>query len=197
MSVVLVLNADYSLIEVITWQRAVTMILLEKVRLVEHYSGRVLRATSMSMPFPAVVVWTRYVRAHRRVRFSRRHVLARDRHTCQYCGARPRRAGGAPALDRLTLDHVVPRQQATEGRVLLPWSGARVRVTSWQNVLTACRPCNGRKANRTPSQAGMAMLSRPRAPGPVELAWLTLTGEVVPEEWRNYLPDALVRALTG
>ncbi len=71
---------------------------------------------------------------------SRREVLRRDNHTCQYCGS----------TRRLTLDHIVPRSK-----------GGR---HSWDNVVTACEPCNTRKGNRTPQQAGMALQSQPGPP---------------------------------
>jgi 5-methylcytosine-specific restriction endonuclease McrA len=66
------------------------------------------------------------------ITFSRLNIYTRDRFSCQYCGARFRR-------EDLTFDHVVPRS-----------AGGR---TSWENIVTACVPCNARKANRTPREA--------------------------------------------
>lgn len=71
---------------------------------------------------------------------SRRNVLKRDRYICQYCGS----------SQRLTLDHVVPRFQGGPHR--------------WDNVVTACEPCNSRKGDKTPKQAGMVLQTKPKAP---------------------------------
>lgn len=71
---------------------------------------------------------------------SRRELLRRDRHTCQYCGS-----GKA-----LTLDHVLPRSKG----------GAH----TWDNLVIACAPCNQQKGDRTPDQAGMTLKTQPKAP---------------------------------
>lgn len=189
MQSVLVLNADYSLLDVVSWQQAVSMLVTKKVRLVQEYVGRVLRSASATMPFPAVVVRTSYIRPQRKIRFSRKNILARDAYACQYCGAQPRRTSGLPDLEALTIDHVVPRAQSQGGWVTLPWSGARVRVTSWENVLTACSPCNGAKADRTPQQAGMTPRKFPRTPSGFDLVSMSVFRYEIPEEWKMYLPE--------
>lgn len=71
---------------------------------------------------------------------SRREVLRRDNHTCQYCGSNK----------HLTLDHVIPVSRGGEHK--------------WDNVVTACEKCNQRKSNRTPDDAGMLLHTKPRAP---------------------------------
>lgn len=70
----------------------------------------------------------------------RREVLRRDRHTCQYCGSQK----------QLTLDHVIPRAQGGQH--------------TWDNVVTACSPCNAKKGARTPLQSKMPLQRRPKAP---------------------------------
>lgn len=77
------------------------------------------------------------------VKFNRRSVLARDDHTCQYCGVR-----FPPA--RLTIDHVIPRSQ----------DGG----TTWDNIVCACHRCNVRKGGRTPAQAGLRLIRKPVKP---------------------------------
>lgn len=185
--VVLVLNADFSLLEVVDWQAAVSMLILDKVRMVEEYAGRFLRSTSVTMPFPAVVVRTEYVKTKRRTKFSRKNVLARDSYTCQYCGAKPRRSNGSPDLAALTLDHVVPRAQSKDGWVMS--SGKRVRITSWENITTACEPCNALKADRTPQQAQMTLRRPPRPPTAVDVVWMGMFRHTIPSEWKDYLPE--------
>jgi 5-methylcytosine-specific restriction endonuclease McrA len=71
---------------------------------------------------------------------NRREVLRRDRHSCQYCGSQK----------QLTLDHVVPRSQGGPH--------------TWENIVTACAPCNAQKGARTPVQARMPLQRQPKAP---------------------------------
>jgi 5-methylcytosine-specific restriction endonuclease McrA len=75
----------------------------------------------------------------------------------------------------LTYDHVVPRAQGG--------------ITSWTNVVTCCIPCNARKGNRTPAQAGMPLRQAPVRPAPGNHATRVIPGSVVPEMWRAYLPS--------
>jgi 5-methylcytosine-specific restriction endonuclease McrA len=114
---------------------------------------------------PSVVrLIRRFRRFRREVRYSKQNIFARDQWTCQYCGERR-------PTNELTQDHVFPRAQ-----------GGR---TCWENVVTCCTDCNTRKANRTPAQAGMKLISRPRKP-----AWLPMfvinLGPRVPPAWKDY-----------
>src|SRR4051812_8450131 len=122
--------------KVISWQPAVTLIVLGKVELLEAYD-QVVRGINHTLEMPSVVRLRRYARGRKMgVKFSRANVYRRDRFTCQYCGARP-------GADSLTFDHVVPRAQ-----------GGR---TEWTNIATACVECNAVKADRTPEQARMVL----------------------------------------
>lgn len=183
----LVLNQDFTPLEVISWQSAMSKFVRGKVEVVEGYEGRVVRSPSVTFPLPAVV---RNVGkfSKRKVRFSRKNILARDAYTCQYCGVRPKKSSGAPDLSELTIDHVVPRAQSVDGWVVLPWNKERVRVSSWENVLTACYSCNTKKADRRPDQAGLKMSKTPKPPSTVDIAWMGLFGVEIPEEWKSYLP---------
>ena len=143
------------------------MLLIEKVEVLENYD-RWLHAISWSVAMPAVCRLHHHVRRRRvRVALSRRNVFYRDKHECQYCGERfpPR---------ELTCDHVKPRSQ-----------GGR---TSWENMVTACGPCNRRKGGRTPEQARMKLATVPIRPEhlPVEFTLNVGTG-AVPEAWTPYL----------
>lgn len=185
---VLVLNIDYTPLEVVPWRDAMEKILLGKAELVEGYAGRFIRSAKKSWAWPAVVrLTTGYVK--RKVKLSRKNVLARDSYTCQYCGVRPRKSGGAPQLEDLTIDHVFPKSRAKNGWVNLPWNGDRARVTSWENLLTSCERCNTGKADRTPKEAGLTMRSRPKAPGTMDVARMSIMSVRIPEEWKMYLPE--------
>ncbi|HEY64749.1 MAG TPA: HNH endonuclease [Caldilineae bacterium] len=162
---VLVLNATYEPLSVVSLKRAVVLLLKEKAEIVEATEA-VLRSERMSLPVPLVIRLVYYVRIPRRlgVPLTRRTVMARDQYTCQYCGAQPGRS-------ELTLDHVIPRSQGGE--------------TKWENVVTACRTCNQRKGNRTPEQAGLRLLNKPKRPRYVAVA---LIGEPAHYEvWGKYL----------
>ena len=86
----------------------------------------------------------------------------RDRFTCQYCGER----------EELTFDHVIPRSKGGQ--------------TTWENVVAACSPCNLRKRDRLPHEAGMPLQKTPRAPHPD--VYLTLGTRSIPRSWHPYLP---------
>ncbi|MEM6926110.1 MAG: HNH endonuclease [Myxococcota bacterium] len=187
MNAVLVLNADYSPLRVVPWQRAIGMLLDDKASLVQAYANRMIRSASLSLPHPAVVALHRYSKFRSRVRFNRANVLARDHYTCQYCGLEPRRASGRPDLTELTIDHVVPRAQAREGRVFV--RGQWRPVTCWENVTTACVDCNVDKADQTPREAGMTLRTSPRAPTHLDVLWMALFSVDIPEEWREFLPE--------
>jgi 5-methylcytosine-specific restriction endonuclease McrA len=140
----LVLNADYTPLSYYPlslwpWQTAIKAVFLERVDIVASYE-RVVHSPSWVMQVPSVIALRQYVRPSEFPAFTRFNVFLRDRFSCQYCGS--------PA--QLTFDHVVPRRL-----------GGR---TSWENVATACAPCNMRKGGRTPKQAHMPLLIEPIRP---------------------------------
>ena len=165
MTAVLVLNATYEPLSVVSIRRAIVLLLKEKAELLEAAEAT-LRATGLSMPVPLVIRMVYYVRIPKNsvLPLSRRTVMARDQYTCQYCGMAPIRA-------ELTLDHVVPRSRGGK--------------SEWENVVVACRGCNQKKGNRTPREAQMTLLREPHRPRYVALA---LLGEPTHREvWSKYL----------
>lgn len=103
---VLVLNASYEPLNVVSVQRAVTLLLKEKAQAVE-VACAAIRSERLAIPIPLVIRLVAYVRIPHRWRtpVTRRGVLARDGYTCQYCGVQPGRAA-------ITVDHVVPRSRS-------------------------------------------------------------------------------------
>lgn len=184
----LLLNADYRPLTILGWQRAVTLVMADKAHCLEDYASRTIRSPSEAMPWPAVVVLRRYVAVRPRIKMSRTNILARDGYQCGYCGVRPVSAGGRPILSELSIDHVVPRAQAMDGWVSLK-GGRRVSVTSWENVVTACMPCNLSKADRTPAQAGLVLRHQPVRPKAWDVLRIAFTRVHVPDEWKAYLPQ--------
>ena len=165
MSQVLVLNATYEPMNVVSVRRAVLLLVKEKAEIVEA-AAAYLRSERLTLPVPLVIRLVYYVRIPRSfaVPLSRRTVLARDHYTCQYCGAQPGRAG-------LTIDHVLPRSRAGK--------------TVWENVVVACGVCNRRKGNRTPEEAGMPLGRRPGRPRYVAVT--LLAGASAPKVWNKYM----------
>lgn len=162
----LLLNSSYEPLRIISWQRAVTLFYLDKVEVVRSYD-KVLRSASRVLPTPAVVRLFRFVRRHRvRIAFSRRNVFLRDGYRCQYCGE------VLPAAE-LTTDHVVPR--------------SRGGPTSWDNVVTACSPCNRRKGGRSPAQAHMELAKRPRRPAHLPGLAARIRRHDAPPSWHDFL----------
>jgi 5-methylcytosine-specific restriction endonuclease McrA len=161
----LLLNATFEPMKVISWQRAIVLLVLGKAELVEAYDD-VVRGKNHALQLPSVVRLRRYARQDRRVKFSRTNVYRRDGFACQYCGAQP-------GVALLTLDHVLPRAQ-----------GGR---TEWTNIVTACHDCNRKKGGRTPRQAGMVLRVPPVQPDWVPAVTIRVSLRSVPDAWRDYL----------
>jgi 5-methylcytosine-specific restriction endonuclease McrA len=161
---VLVLNASYEPINVCTVRRAAVLVLKERAEILEH-ADRVLHAERLTMPRPAVIRLTTYVRiprdAHAR-RITRRAVFARDRWTCQYCGT---------ARNSLTVDHVIPRSKGGS--------------SSWDNIVASCAPCNRRKGDRLPTQVDMHPRRKPAVPSPT--IFVHVATPTIPSVWEQYL----------
>lgn len=165
----LVLNADYTPLSYYPlslwpWQTAVKAVFLERVDILANYE-REVHSPSLDMKIPSVIALRQFVKPNEFPAFTRFNVFLRDRFSCQYCGS-PK---------HLTFDHVVPRRL-----------GGR---TTWENVATACAPCNLAKGGRTPGQAHMPLLTMPIRP----TSWqLQERGRAFPpnflhETWRDWL----------
>lgn len=163
----LLLDQGYQPISAISWQRAVTLLTLGKVEVIETYKDRKLRSRTWVIKMPAVVRLVKAFKRHKkRVKFSRHNVLARDHWKCQYCGKKK-------PTQELTYDHVIPRAQGG--------------ITKWENIVTCCVDCNSRKGGRTPQQAGMRLISQPVRPSWVPIFSITTKKGNTPEEWRDYI----------
>lgn len=140
----LVLNADfrplsYFPLSLWPWQEAIKAVFLDRVTILAEYED-VVHSQRHAMRVPSVVVLKDYVKPRKRVAFTRFNLFLRDEFCCQYCGAK----------GDLTFDHVVPR--------------SRGGVTSWENVVAACSPCNLRKANKSLRQSLMRLRRAPERP---------------------------------
>ena len=165
----LVLNADYRPLSYYplslwSWQDAIKAIFLDRVTVLSHYDRRV-SSPSFQMKLPSVVCLKTFVKPSRHPAFTRFNVFLRDRFSCQYCGTR----------EDLTFDHVIPR--------------SRGGLTTWENVVAACSPCNLRKGGHMPDDCGMHPMQEPFPPTVHDLH---RNGRLFPpnylhESWIDYL----------
>lgn len=165
----LVLNADYRPLSYYplslwSWQDAIKAVFLDRVNIVSEYD-RVVRSPAFEMRIPSVVSLKTYVKPARHPAFTRFNLFLRDRFTCQYCGDRR----------DLTFDHVTPRSKGGQ--------------TTWDNVVTACSPCNLLKGGQMPAEARMWPEHKPIQP---TISQLHTNGRMFPpnflhDSWQDYL----------
>ena len=163
----LLLNATYEPLRVVHWQKAITLLVPGEGRghlgLRPGDSGRLVQHQA-AVRHPAPPLHPVLSDGFDYVPFSRANIYARDNHSCQYCGDR------FPP-PQLTFDHVVPVAQ-----------GGR---KDWENIVTCCITCNRRKGGRTPEQAGMRLVRRPRRPPALPHLTLSLGVHRTPDSWRD------------
>ncbi|MER3434367.1 MAG: HNH endonuclease [Leptolyngbya sp. ERB_1_1] len=162
MGKVLVLNASYEPLNITSWRRAVVLLIKGKAEQVEH-NGKFIYS---GFPLPTVIRLRHYVRVpYKEIPLTRKNLLHRDGHSCQYCGY---------TGDDLTLDHVIPR--------------SRGGGDSWENIVTACVRCNVKKGSRTPKEATMPLRNPPHRPH--SSLYFEVTKHVkngVNQEWQKYV----------
>ncbi len=163
MNPVLLLNASYEPLHICSWKRAVLLLLKGKAETVER-NGKQL---CPGMPMPVVIRLRYYIKMpFKEIPMTRKNVMHRDNHTCQYCG---RKAD-------LTIDHVIPRSKGGKD--------------TWDNVVIACLRCNVTKGDRTPAEAQMALKRPPVRPFnfvQFELSKQQQAGPKEYEQWKKYL----------
>ena len=160
---VLVLNQNYEPLNICSVRRALVLVDKGKAEFLQDGRGE-LRTIRRTIPVPSVIRLMYLVKrplGHRRL--SRREIFERDNYTCQYCGE---------ATRDLTLDHIFPRVHG----------GGH----AWENVVSACIPCNHRKAGRTPQEAHMRLLKRPLPPKPNP--YYMFTRRRLQDDWKPFIP---------
>jgi 5-methylcytosine-specific restriction endonuclease McrA len=161
---VLLLNATFEPLAVVTAKRAVVLMLTGKAECVEAtFGGAAFHSENLTVPAPSVMRLSRYVRVpyRRSVPMTRAGVLRRDGRRCAYCGKRAD-----------TIDHVVPR--------------SRGGGHTWDNCVAACRLCNSRKADRLIEDIGWSLAFVPRPPDRAAGGILVLAVEPLPA-WEPWL----------
>jgi 5-methylcytosine-specific restriction endonuclease McrA len=159
---VLVLNASYEPLSLVSVRRAIVLLLNEKAELLEA-TQQMLYAATRAIPVPLVIRLVHYVRLpHRKVPATRAAIMLRDAYTCQYCGEMPGRA-------YLTVDHVLPRSRGGQH--------------GWHNLVTACKECNQKKGSSTPDEAQMRLIRKPLEPSYIAL--VLLSNPIAAERWEQ------------
>ena len=161
---VLLLNVSYMPIAILSWKRAVGLVLSrDKAMICASYDSHpsavfdaaVVRLT-VPTPNPYDLV--------RSMKYSKKNVFMRDNYSCVYCGQR------GTAHD-LTIDHVLPRSRGGK--------------TCYSNCVTSCKKCNSKKDNKTPDEIGFKARAEPRAPSLSDILGVSR----VPPEWKPWLPS--------
>jgi 5-methylcytosine-specific restriction endonuclease McrA len=160
----LVLNAGYEPLAVVSFRRAIVLVLAGKATVVVDGPSPVVSG-SLTLPRPSVILLARYVRVPhgRSVPVSRRGVLRRDEHRCAYCGR-----------SAATIDHVLPRSR-----------GGR---DTWENLVACCLRCNNTKGDHTPAEMGWQLRFTPRMPQ--GRGWVVRGFERPLPQWNEYLSTA-------
>lgn len=161
----LVLNAGYEPLAVVTFRRALMLVLHEKASVVMADDEHPVLGIEVGFARPSVILLKRYVRppSSRRTPVSRRGVLRRDGHRCAYCGAAAS-----------TIDHILPRSRGGQD--------------SWENLVACCLRCNNVKGDRTPTEMGWSLRTRPEQPRGT--AWLVSGFERAQPQWEQFLAPA-------
>ena len=161
-SAVLVLNANYSPMTVCTAKRAISLYYLNKIDVLSNYNEKV-HSPSISLDLPSIIKIKTYIKNNSMaVEISRKNVVVRDDYTCQYCKKKNK---------SLTVDHVIPKFRGGQD--------------SWENLVAACKNCNQIKGERTPEEARMPLIRKPKRPNRIHYFQRLVKKKQV--DWRPYL----------
>lgn len=166
---VLLLNASEEVLDIIDWVKAVKLLFAEKAEKPHNHTDCYkIKTTSGYFELPSVIILREYVRVpyFRSKSPSKRNVYRRDGNRCQYCGCHLNSKNAS-------IDHVMPR--------------SRGGGHTWNNIVSACKPCNRKKSNRTPDEARMPLQKPPVAPTRNAIMFASLEGREHWERWAKLL----------
>jgi 5-methylcytosine-specific restriction endonuclease McrA len=166
----LLLSANYLPLQILHWQEAVKLIYEHTVDILVEYDEEI-KSPSVTWKWPAVIRLKRQAKRNkaRVVRFSRPAVYIRDDYKCQYCGVRHR-------YEDLSLDHVVPVSKGGQ--------------TTFANIVSACKKCNGSKGNKSCDEWGHWPLKKPVVPAFMPETGPRITSAAMPPEWEGFVSAA-------
>ncbi len=201
---VLVLNRFYMAIHVVSVRRALVLLYRDLAEVIDVEAGQylnysfehwielsslmaeeasfnadddeIIHSVSFAIRVPRVLRLLEYDKVPKQtLRFNRRNLFARDDYTCQYCAK-------VLPLSQLSFDHVVPR--------------SRGGATSWDNVVSCCLICNGKKGDRLPHEAGLKLLKKPVRPKQNPLLKMKLDNPKY-ESWKSFISPGNVSVEIG
>jgi 5-methylcytosine-specific restriction endonuclease McrA len=167
----LLIDRNYMALSIIPWQKAAKLLVKGKAEAVHSTASTVVATGEGNFSIPSIIrlLVTIPWRAHKsRMKFSRRNVMIRDNHICQYCGAKLGKTGG-------TIDHVVPK--------------ARGGQSTYTNCVASCKSCNNQKADKRLDEIGFKLKQKPKRPSFITLYKHHLK-DYSPDEWSTYIIGA-------
>lgn len=168
---VLALSSSYEPLGVISWERAVTLIFLNKANTVEEYDA-FITSPSTKIKIPAVIAFKNNKKTYFKhsIRFSRKNVWVRDEGICQYCNKNV-------SFKTFTIDHIIPKKNGGK--------------TIWENVVTCCYNCNQKKGEKSLKEVNFKLFKTPKKPNKLpyiqEVAEGYYDTNNIPEVWKFYL----------
>ena len=161
----LVLNAGYEPLAVVSFKRALILVLNQKATVLAGSGEQLVHSASEKFSLPSVILLQRYVRvpSTRNVPVSRRGVLRRDGYRCAYC-----------QKSANTIDHVQPKSRGGKD--------------TWENLVACCLKCNSSKGDKTLHEIGWQLRVQPKMP--VGVTWTLRGAERLEPQWDNYLMAA-------
>ena len=155
---VLVLNSDYTPLNVTDLRRGFILVSKGKAEIVKEDVKKIV-TTVGEFVRPLIIRLVNYVRFRRgSIKVGRQRIFKRDKYECGYCGSKK----------NLTIDHIVPRSKGGDN--------------SWNNLITCCNRCNNEKDNKTPEEAGMKLRFQPYEP----TIFSAVISEDVENIWNNF-----------
>lgn len=157
----LVLNKNWQATRVAPWEEAFTLIFSGRAEIIEEHNEKI-RTINHEFKIPSVIRMIKGANFEKsKFRFSKKNVFARDQGMCQYCSKQL-------TMESCTFDHVFPKSRGGK--------------TVWENIVLACRPCNQKKAAKTPDEARMNLITKPISPKKLP----TLNHNIKNTNWENY-----------
>ncbi len=156
------LNQNYEPLTICNVRRAIILTYLGKAEVVSKINSKFVKSVFHTFDYPSIVRLVYFIRIpYKKIILSRKNILRRDGHRCQYCHT----------TQNLTVDHVVPKSKGGED--------------SWENLTTACIKCNNRKGDRSPEDAKMTLHTIPKRPS--HITFIKNFAGNVDEDWKPYL----------
>lgn len=158
----LVLNVDYTPLSTINIRRALVLLFKKNIKVLAYYDKE-FKSEKDAHKLPAVILCEKYINRPVRKSPTRQAILHRDRMICQYCSEKL-------TYSTATVDHVIPASMYKR----------KNDANTWENMVACCKKCNTKKGDKTPHQAGMKLLSKPKRP------YHFLLGHDIPKEWEEF-----------